>query len=182
MASYQIAPPEKFDFSQPEQWPKWSRRFERFRQASGLTAKDGESQVNTLVYAMGDEADDILCSMGLSDEEKKNYETVKAKFEAHFIKRRNPIFEQAKFNQCRQEEGESVDSFITSLYCLAEHCAYGALHDEMIRDRIVVGLLDAGLSMKLQMDPDLTLDKAVTMARQSEAIKQQQGGERQGRK
>ena len=44
----------------------------------------------------------------------------------------------------------------------------------MIRDRIVVGLLDAGLSMKLQMDPDLTLDKAVTMARQSEAIKQQQ--------
>jgi len=83
MASYQIAPPEKFDFSQPEQWPKWSRRFERFRQASGLTAKDQESQVNTLVYAMGDEADDILCSMGLSEEDKKNYDTVKTKFEAH---------------------------------------------------------------------------------------------------
>ena len=174
MASYQIAPPEKLDFSQPEQWPKWSRRFERFRQASGLTAKDQESQVNTLVYAMGDEADDILCSMGLSEEDKKNYDTVKTKFEAHFIKRRNSIFERAKFNQRRQEEGESADSFITSLYCLAEHCAYGALHDEMIHDRIVVGLLDANLSMKLQMDPELTLDKAVTLARQSEAIKQQQ--------
>ena len=174
MASYQIAPPEKLDFSQPEQWPKWSRRFERFRQASGLTAKDQESQVNTLVYAMGDEADDILCSMGLSEEDKKNYDTVKTKFEAHFIKRRNSIFERAKFNQRRQEEGESADSFITSLYCLAEHCAYGTLHDEMIRDRIVVGLLDANLSMKLQMDPELTLDKAVTLARQSEAIKQQQ--------
>ena len=124
MASYQIAPPEKLDFSQPEQWPKWSRRFERFRQASGLTAKDQESQVNTLVYAMGDEADDILCSMGLHEEDKKNYDTVKTKFEAHFIKRRNPIFERAKFNQRRQEEGESADSFITSLYCLAEHCAY----------------------------------------------------------
>ena len=59
-----------------------------------------------------------------------------------------------------------------ALYCLAEHCAYGTLHDEMIRDRIVVGLRDANLSMKLQMDPDLTLDKA----RQSEAIKQQQVG------
>ena len=125
---------------------------------------------------MGDEADDILCSMGLSDEEKKNYETVKAKFDVHFVKRRNPIFERAKFNQHRQEEEESADSFITALYCLAEHCAYGALHDEMIRDRIVVGLRDANLSMKLQMDPDLTLDKAVAMARQSEAIKQQQVG------
>ena len=180
MASYQIAPPEKFDFSQPEQWPKWSRRFERFRQASGLTAKDEESQVNTLVYAMGDQADDILCSMRLSDEDKKVYDTVKTKFEAHFIKRRNPIFERAKFNQRRQEEGESADSFITSLYCLAEHCAYGALHNEMISDRIVVGLRDANLSVKLQMDPELTLDKAVTLARQSEAIKQQQAVVRGG--
>jgi len=93
MASYQIAPPEKFNFSQPEQCPKWSRRFERFRQASGLTAKDQESQVNMLVYAMGDEAGDILWSMGLSDEDKKNDNTVKIKFEVHFIKRRNPIFE-----------------------------------------------------------------------------------------
>ena len=32
----------------------------------------------------------------------------------------------------------------------------------MIRDKIVVGLLDANLSMKLQMDPELTLEKATT--------------------
>lgn len=115
MASYQIAPPQRFNFSQPEEWPKWIRRFERFRQASGLNTKGQESQVNTLVYAMGDEADDILTSLGLTDEQKKEYETVKDKFEAHFVKRRNTIFERAKFNQRRQEEGESVDSFITSL-------------------------------------------------------------------
>lgn len=78
MASYQIAPPEKLDFSQPEQWPKWSRQFERFRQASGLTAKEQESQVSQhACVCHGDEADDILCSMGLSDKEKKNYETDK---------------------------------------------------------------------------------------------------------
>jgi len=51
---------------------------------------------------------------------------------------------------------------------------YGALHDEMICDRIVLGLLDANLSMKPQMDTELTLNKEVTLARQSEAIKQQQ--------
>jgi len=45
----------------------------------------------------------------------------------------------------------------------------------MIRDRIVVGLLDASLSMKLQMDPELMLEKAMTAARQTEAIKKQQG-------
>ena len=79
---------------------------------------------------MGDEADDILGSMGLTDEEK-NYATVRLRFDRHFVKQPNIIFERAKFNQCQQEEGESVDSFITSLNVLAEHCGYWALHDEM---------------------------------------------------
>ena len=45
----------------------------------------------------------------------------------------------------RQEEGELVDAFITALYLLAEHCGYGDLHGEMIRDRIVVGIRNAQL-------------------------------------
>ena len=39
----------------------------------------------------------------------------------------------------------------------------------------MVGLRDANLSLKLQMVADLNLEKAVTIARQSEAIQQQQG-------
>ena len=56
----------------------------------------------------------------------------------------------------------------------AEHCGYGDLHDEMVRDRIVVGLCNSRLSEKLQMDPNLMLDKAMSLARQSEAVKKQQ--------
>ena len=84
MASFHILPPEKFDFAQPEQWPRWYRRFERFRQASGLASKSEENQVNSLIYSMGDEADDILYLFGLSDDKK--YGTVSHKFEAHVIK------------------------------------------------------------------------------------------------
>ena len=74
----------------------------------------------------------------------------------------------------KQEEGESVDSFVTALYALVEHCSYGALHDEMIRDRLVVDFQSAKMSEKLQLDSELTLEKAVTQVRQAEAIKQQQ--------
>jgi hypothetical protein len=84
------------------------------------------------------------------------------------------IFERAKFNRRRQEEGESVETFITTLFTLAEHCGYGDLHDEMIRDRIVVGIRNSALSEKLQLDSELTLDKAITRVRQAEAVKQQQ--------
>ena len=175
MASmFQVPPPESFTFSTPEEWPKWVRRFERFRCASGLKEKDEESQVNTLIYCMGNEADDILRSFQMSEEDKQKYAKVKDKFDAHFDKCKNTIFERAKFNRRKQDEGESVDDFITSLYGLVEHCNYGALKGEMIRDRLVVGVRDASLSLKLQMDSELTLEKAVSIARQSETIKKQQ--------
>ena len=174
MASYQVVPPSAFNFSNPEEWPKWIRRFQRFCQASGLSEKSPENQVNTLIYTMGDAADDILSSFSLSEEDKKKYEIVVAKFESHFVKKRNVIFERPKLNQRKQEEGESVDDFITDLYCLSEHCNYGGLREEMIRDRIVVGLRDHNLAEKLQLVADLTLEKAVTAARQVESVKKQQ--------
>ena len=44
----------------------------------------------------------------------------------------------------------------------------------MIRDRIVVGLRDSSLSEKLQLEADLTLEKAITNAHQQESVKKQQ--------
>ena len=64
VANYQVPPPDKFSFK-PEDWTRWIRRFERFRKATGLDQKSGENQVNTLVYSMGEEADDIMVSFGL---------------------------------------------------------------------------------------------------------------------
>ena len=172
--TYQVVTPERFNFSHPEEWQKWIRRFERFRKASGLDTKDEEAQVNTLVYSMGDDADDILRSFRLSEADGKKYDVVKGKFDRHFVKDRNVIYERARFNQRKQEEGEPVDSFITALYGLSEHCGYGELHDEMIRDRIVVGIRNPTLAEKLQLDSTLTLSKAVAAVRQAEAIKKQQ--------
>ena len=67
-----------------------------------------------------------------------------------------------------------MDDFITDVYALAEHCGYGDLHDEMVHDRIVVGIRDSRLSEKLQLDPNLTLEKAIAETRQKEAVKKQQ--------
>ena len=174
MADVRISPPENFAFTRPEEWSKWIRRFERFRNASGLAEKEQPTQIHTLVYTMGDEAEDILTSFRLTEEQGKTYATVVERFHRHFVKRRNLIFERAKFNRRKQEEGELVDDFIMDLYRLAEHCSYGELHDELIRDRIVVGLRCAALSEKLQRDADLTLEKVVQMAREDETIKKEQ--------
>ena len=53
---------------------------------------------------------------------------------------------------------------------MANCCDYEELRNEMIRDRIVVGLLDDTVSERLQLDARLTL----TIARQSEEVHKQQ--------
>ena len=40
-----------------------------------------------------------------------------------------------------QLEGESIDTFNTALYSLAEHCNFWELKEEFNRDRIVVGII-----------------------------------------
>ncbi|GBM11090.1 hypothetical protein AVEN_242979-1 [Araneus ventricosus] len=55
-----------------------------------------------------------------------------------------------------------------------EHCEYGVLHDELIQDRIVIGIRDKNLSEKLQLDADLTLTKVMERVRLSEVVKKQQ--------
>ncbi len=49
----------------------------------------------------------------------------------------------------------------------------------MIRDRVVVGSREHGWSERLQLDPKLTLSKAITKIRQSEELKKQQMALRQ---
>ena len=123
---------------------------------------------------MGSKSDDILTTFGLATDNSKKYDVAKDKFDGYFVKRCNIIFEREKFHRRKQETGEPVDFFITDLYGLTEHCQFGLLHDEMIRDRIVVGLADQKLSEKFQLDADLTLEKAIKRVRQSESVRSQQ--------
>ncbi len=60
------------------------------------------------------------------------------------------------------------------LYKLAANCDYKAMENEMIRDRLVVGIRDSSLSQTLQLDPQLTLEVAKKKIRQREAVQQQQ--------
>ena len=169
----QFPTPLEFSFVAAE-WPSWLRRFERFRIVSELNSKAEVVQINTLIYSMGDKAEELLDSLKLTEEEYKSYKLVSAKITAFFIPKTNVIFERSKFNQRAQKVGESAESFISELHFLASKCSYGTLKDELVRDRIVVGILDSKLSEVLQLDENLTLEKSVSKVMQAELIKGQQ--------
>ena len=163
--------PERFDMRNgAKEWPLWIDHFERFRIASGLDKKGEKVQVNTLLFHLGRKAEEIFKSFNLTAANADKYDTVKQKFQNHFVRQRNVIYERAVFNQRVQREGEKAESFITALFTLAEHCAYDDLREDLIRDRIVVGIRDHELSRKLQLQADLTLERVITQVRQNEDI------------
>ena len=172
-AQLQLKPPDNFDFKQPDNWLKWKKRFEQFRHATGLAKDDETRQVSTLMYCLGEEAEDVLTSTNVTEDERKSYASVLAKFDDYFKVRKNVIFERARFNRRNQQEGESIEEYITALYALVQSCDYGTLQEQLLRDRIVVGIRDTALSERMQVDAELTLEKAKKMARQREAVSQQ---------
>jgi hypothetical protein len=105
---------------------------------------------------MGKEADHIFETFGLNDEDQKKFDTVLAKFDSHFIPKRNIIHECALFN-----------------HELAEHCDYGDQKDALIRDRLVIGIKDREVSKELQLKSGLTLETAVQTVRQAEMVNTQ---------
>ena len=59
------------------------------------------------------------------------------------------VYEGYVFNSCCQKPDETVDCFVNRLRKLASFCQYGALTDEMIRDRLVTGIQDKGAKARL---------------------------------
>lgn len=59
-----IAPPEPFNFSLPENWDKWRKRFERYINVSGQCTKPAKEQIDLLFYIMGEKSEEILLQFG----------------------------------------------------------------------------------------------------------------------
>ena len=171
--SNSVSQPDAFDFEQPGSWSKWIRKFNRYMTVSGLDEKPEPKQVDSLIYCMGEKAEDILDTFKLSAEDQKKFNIVKESFDRHFSSTTSTVYERAKFNRRIQEPGESIDSFVTDLKILAKNCEFDHLHDGLIRDRIIIGCSDQKLSETLQTIADLTLDGAVIRARQNEAVQNQ---------
>ena len=169
-----LQPPTPFSFANSEEWPKWKRHFEQYRQASGLAEKGEECQVSTLLYFLGEDAEEVLDTTRISTDDRKKYQKVIEEFDSYFKVKKNVIYERARFNQHSQLPGEPADRFITEIHRLAENCEFGGMKDELIRDRLDVGIRDSALSERLQLEPELTLDKPKKLIRQRESIRTQQ--------
>ena len=111
MAGIRLQPPEPFNFRNPDDWQRWKRRFQQFREASGLDESAETKQVSTLLYSLGEEAEAVLALTNVTDAERKEYKKVLEKFDSFFQVRKNVIYERARFNKTSQQSGETAEQY-----------------------------------------------------------------------
>ena len=76
-----------------------------------------------------------------TDKAKKVYAEAVHTFEKFFGVRKNLIFERARVNSMDKMVGESTEQYLLVLHAPARNCEYGQHREELIRDRIVIGIL-----------------------------------------
>ncbi|XP_047998796.1 uncharacterized protein K02A2.6-like [Leguminivora glycinivorella] len=163
-------PPQPFTFKATD-WENWIIRFEQYRETTRLKMLPSETQVNSLLYIMGAQANNVITSMKLSESDMKSYDIVKAKFESYYSARKTKMYSRARFNQRIQNENECIDDFITDLHNIAKKCEFGTLEEELIRDRIVAGMRDTELSKALQnLEEEPKLETVINRVRHAEIV------------
>ena len=125
----------------------------------------------------------------LTAAQQTNYDAVKNAVIARFEKKSSVIVERHQFHQMYQQNGESIDSFVSRLREQAAKCnfvytfeyttstatdagvqntvntAVKDISDEMIRDRVVVAVNEETTKAQLFKEPNLTLNTAIEIIR-----------------
>jgi hypothetical protein len=149
-------------------WQTFKSQFNIYRIAKRLAAMNEEEQIANLLVLMGSDSVLIYDQFTFDEEneaEAKTLANVIRKFDAHFEPVKNVIYERVKFNSLKQGD-LPIHQFITQLQTQADKCDYGDMKDELIRDRIVVGVTDDKLREYLIDLEDLNLQRCITKSKQ----------------
>ena len=121
---------------------------------------------------MGKDCYNIYKRLPLDNENKEKIKSILDALEEYFKPNLNVTYERFIFNTCDQQNHESIDEYVNKLRGLSETCEFGTLRDSLIKDRIVLGTKNKQVQVTLLNQKDLTLDKALSLCRNSELTEQ----------
>ena len=189
MVSLPLNPPAPFN---PENtpFPLWKEELENYILAAvgdGVSAQRKKAILNATI---GERTKKVIAN--LEPEKKDTFENLIIALEEFYTVESSDVIERHIFNTLQQIEGENIDAFVTRLRTQASKCSYKIpsitrkievtgqtnpvevtiefkdLTDDLIRDRVIVGLRNDALRARLLRERQLTLETAIAIVRAQE--------------
>ncbi|KAJ6648074.1 Gag polyprotein, partial [Pseudolycoriella hygida] len=183
MATYDRLPSELDCSNLSRDWPNWKRTFQMYMMATG---KDGEKEpkkIASFLWLIGKRGMEIYDTLFPNDGTAEglvgnllNPATVTSN-SVYCIPRRNITMESFKFNNIVQKEKQSFADFETELRTQVQYCTFKctcglSYEDRMLIDRIIIGVNDKKLQLKLLDTKDEKLFDVINKCKAFEAASQ----------
>ena len=150
--------PQLVDFTDFEEW---TEVLEAWFDSNGI--EEGKKRA-ILLTSIGSKAYHTLRAlMQPVKPTEKSYDECISVLKNHFSPKPREIVQRYRFYTCCQQPNESIAQFVAKLRSLSEGCNFKEL-DNMLRDRLVVGVNEAALQRKLLGELGLTFEKAFSIA------------------
>ena len=148
----QLKPPGGLDFDSTDlshTWKRWSEEIQLYMDLA-MEGRDEKVKVKMFLYIIGSKGREIYETLHFEKaRDERTLQGVMNAFEEHCNPKKNETVERYKFFTRIQEEGESIEKFVTDLKLLAATCNFGTLYDSLIRDRIICGIRNSTLREEL---------------------------------
>ncbi|KAJ6639616.1 hypothetical protein Bhyg_12363, partial [Pseudolycoriella hygida] len=160
------------------EWPKWKQNFTVWMIANDKYTKSEKDQIATFIWLLGEQGMTIYNSLYPNNgsqismlgidvpaptsenpaaTRQRTLAEVLDKFDTYCVPQKNVAMESYKFNMIFQKEHQSFNKFETALRKQIQYCDYKCsspncqqkFDDRMLRDRIIVGVHDKKLQLKL---------------------------------
>ena len=163
MASISFQPLTHFCFTKPNEWHKWKQRF--VWPPDHLTREMRARPVASLLFRSRcrrhfvNHKHHCKVSKEVPESSRKVWQIFYCKKKCNFWK--------DKIQQMHSATRWISGRLHYNLHQLADSCVYGNLKEEMIQDCLIISIRDESLSECLQLESDLTLEKAKKLANQT---------------
>ncbi|UYV73002.1 K02A2.6-like, partial [Cordylochernes scorpioides] len=173
MSNIPVPAPILINSQAAENWRFFKSQWDNYQVATELNKKDNNVIRAAFLSLIGKDCFNVFLNLDLKEDEKNSLPKIIEALNNHFTPQKNVIYERYIFNTSNQEENEGIDSYTNRLRGLASSCEYDILTEDLIRDRIVLGIKNNRVRKKLLMEPKLNLSSAIDICRTAEVTEQQ---------
>ena len=152
-----------------ENWRKFKRQWDLYSDATEVEKKTPKQQVAIFLNVAGVEATELYDSWETIPADDLTLKAVTDKFQTHCQGVVNIVIYRYKFWSRNQKEGEKFINYYQELRTLIADCEYGELKNDMLRDKICVGIRSDSIRERIFREKaEITLMKVLQIIESAE--------------